>query len=106
MEHNEFLKLGFKNRTCCYFDEIGKLEDFDLDNILIEEKSHESILIYDTSIYKTLILPKPLRTRLDKVDGIVRTYDGTRYLTLFRSEKEHDAIYDRIRYLINIKCGK
>ena len=106
MENNEFLKIHFKNRTCYYFDEISKLEDFDIDNILIEEKSHESILIYDTSIYETLIVPKPLRIRFDKVDGFVRTYDRTRYLTLFGSEKENDAIYDRIRYLINIKCGK
>ena len=29
---------------CYYFDGIIKLEDFDLDNILIE-KSHENILI-------------------------------------------------------------
>ena len=30
---------NFKNRTCYYFDDIIKLEDFDLDNILIDEKS-------------------------------------------------------------------
>ena len=31
-------------------------------------------------------------------------YDGIRYFTLFDSEK-HDAIYDRIRYLISLKSG-
>ena len=36
-----------KNRTCYYFDDIIKSEDFDLDNILIGEKSHEDILNYD-----------------------------------------------------------
>ena len=36
-----------------------KLEEIDLDNILINEKSHENILIYDIS-YKTLIGSKPL----------------------------------------------
>ena len=30
-----------------YLDGIIKLEDFDLDNILIDEKSHENILIYE-----------------------------------------------------------
>ena len=43
-------------------------------------------MIYDIS-YKTLIDPKPLRIRFDKYDGFVRIYDGTRYLTLFGSEK-------------------
>ena len=41
------------------------LIDFDLDNILIDEKSHENILIYDIS-YKTLIGSKPLQIRFDK----------------------------------------
>ena len=60
MENNEFKKVCIKNCTYYYFDDIVKLEDFDLDNILIDEKSHENILIYDT-LYKTLIDPKPLR---------------------------------------------
>ena len=42
-----------------------KLENYDLDNILIDEKPHENILIYDIS-YKTLIDSKPLSIRLDK----------------------------------------
>ena len=58
-----------------------------MENFLIDEKSRESILIYDTLIYKTLIVSKPLRIRFDKVDGIVRTYDETKYLTLFGSKK-------------------
>ena len=29
-------------------------------------------------------------------------YDGTRYLTLFGSEK-HDAFYNRVKYVISIK---
>ena len=53
-----------------------------LDNILIDEKSHKNILIYNIS-YKNLIGSKPLRIRLDKIDQIIRIYDGTRYLTLF-----------------------
>ena len=54
MENNEFNKVRIKNRSCYYFNGIIKLEDFDLDEILIDEKSHENILIYDIS-YKTLI---------------------------------------------------
>ena len=51
---------------------------------------------------KTLIVPKPLRIRFDKLDGFNRTYDGTRYLTLFDPEN-YDAIYKSIRYLISLK---
>ena len=45
-----------------------------------------------------------LSVRFDKIDGFIRTYDGTRYLVLFGNEK-HDSIYNRIRYLISVKSG-
>ena len=57
MENNELKKFRIKNCTCYYFDDVIKLEDFDFNNILIDEKSHENVLIYDIS-YKTLIVPK------------------------------------------------
>ena len=50
---------------------------------------------------KTLIGPKPLRIIFDKIDRFIRIYDGTRYLTLFCSEKY--AIHNRVRYLISLK---
>ena len=50
MESNVKLKeIDIKNRACYYFDHIIKIEDFDLDNILIDEKSYENILIYSIS---------------------------------------------------------
>ena len=60
-------------------------------------------MIYGIS-YKTLIGSKPLQIRLDKIDGIIRIYDRTRYLTMFDTKK-YDAIYDKIRCLIKIKSG-
>ena len=36
-----------KNRTCYYQDDIIKLEDFYIDNILVDEKSRENISIYN-----------------------------------------------------------
>ena len=60
-------------------------------------------MIYDI-LYKNLIDPKPLRIRFDIINRFIRIYDGTRYLTLFRSEK-YDAISERIRYLIRLKSG-
>ena len=52
MKNNELKTVRIKNRTCYYFDKIIKLEDFDLDDILINEKSRENIFISDIS-YKT-----------------------------------------------------
>ena len=43
MDNNEYKKVRIKNCTCSYFDDITKLEDFDLDNILIGKKSHENV---------------------------------------------------------------
>ena len=60
-------------------------------------------MIFDIS-YKTLINLKTLKIRFDKIDGFIWIYDGTRYLTLFASEK-HDVIYDKIRYLISLEIS-
>ena len=97
---NEFEKVHIKNHMYYYFDDIIKLEDFDIGNILIDEKSHKTVLIYDISC-KTLIRVKLLRIRFDKIDGFIRMYDGTRCLTLFGSEK-YNAIYNKIRDLVSL----
>ena len=57
-------------------------------------------MIYDIP-YKTLIDPKPLCIRFDKIVGFTRMYDETIYLALLDSEK-YDSIYDRIRYKVYI----
>ena len=54
-------------------------------------------MVYNIS-YKTLIDAKSLEIRFDKVDGLIRVYDRTRYLLLFGPEK-YDAI--RITYLLS-----
>ena len=99
MENVELKKVCIKYCTCYYFNDTIEIEDFSLDNILIDEKSNENILIYNIS-YKTLIGSKLLRIRFDKIDRIIRIYNETRYLTLFDTKK-YDAIYGRIRYLIS-----
>ena len=96
-------KISIKNHMYYYFDEIPKIEDFDFDSILLDEKSYENILIYYI-LYTTLIGAKPLQIRFYKIDEFSRVYDETRYLLLFGSEK-YDAISNRIKYIINQKSG-
>ena len=81
----------------------SKLKILIFDNILFGSKSLVNILIYDI-LYKTLLGGKPLRIMFEKVNGFIRDYDGTKYLVLFDSEK-YDAIYDRIRYLTDLKSN-
>ena len=67
--NNELKGIDIKNRTCYYFDDIIKIENFNVDNFLIEEKSYENTLVYNIS-YKNVIT-KPLRIRCDKIDGML-----------------------------------
>ena len=60
-------------------------------------------MVYDV-LYKTLIGYKPLTLTFDKIDGFIRDYDGTRYLTLFSSEK-YEGIYNKIIYFIGVENG-
>ena len=101
MESNDEVKKNYiKNCNCYYFNDIIKFKDYDLDNILVDEKSYEKVLVYNIS-NKTSIGAKPLRIRFDEIDGFIRVYDGTRYLGLFGGKKFH-FIYNRIRYLIGV----
>ena len=76
--------MNFKKFILRIVHVIISRHGLDLDNIVIDKdkKSHENILIYEIS-YKTLNDPKLLPIRFFKIDGIIRIYDGIRYLTLF-----------------------
>ena len=105
MENNDKSnKIDIKKCTCCYYD-IIKFEDLNLD-ILVDQKSFENILVYNIS-YKTLTGSKPFRITFNKIDGVISVCDETRYLVLFGAEKYDfiDFIYNRIRYLIEVKSG-
>ena len=102
MKTNDWSKeFNIKNRTCYYFDEIIKFEYFYFENILIDKKTNENVLVYNIS-YKTFIGTQPFRISLDKIDEFIRVYDGTRYLVLFGAEK-YDIIYNTIIHLKDAK---
>ena len=73
-----------------------------------EEKSYENILVHNI-LHKKLIDGKPLRIRVNKVDEIIKIYDGIRYLQLDNSyginSGIYNAIFDKINYLISEKSS-
>ena len=83
MENNEFrimkivriIKVRIKGRTCYYFNGIANLEDIDFDVILIDQKLHENVLIYDISC-KSLIVPKSWHINFRYIDEFIRADDG------------------------------
>ena len=112
MESKDELKIiDTKDRTCCYFDDLMRAWDRDIDidfsGILLGEKlykqKYENILSYDIS-YKTSRGATPLHIRYDQIDGFIKIHDGIRYLVLFDCGW-FDKICDRIKYLISEKSG-
>ena len=75
MESNELKEIDIENLTCYYFNDIVKIEDFELDFDILKDISHQNIFIYDI-LYKTLFGSKPLQITFDEVDGFIRVYDG------------------------------
>ena len=60
--NDELIEINIKNDIRSYFNDIIKIEDFDFNNILLDEKSYKITLVYVIS-YKTFIVPKPVRIR-------------------------------------------
>ena len=101
---NELKEIGFKNRACYYFDDIVNDTDINFSDILLDKKLYENISVYHIS-YKTSTRPKPLRIRLDKIDGFIMVLDGKiKHLVLF-DYGLFDKICNKIKYLISKECG-
>ena len=60
--NDELIEINIKNDIRSYFNDIIKIEEFDFNNILLDEKSYKITLVYVIS-YKTFIVAKPVRIR-------------------------------------------
>ena len=104
-------EIDNKSCTCYYFDDlIGVMDrdsNFDFNDILLEKtlykEKDENISIYDISC-KISINAKPQSIRFNKIDGFIKTHNGTKCLVLFYCGW-FDNICDRIKYLISEKSG-
>ena len=89
-----------------------KVDNINADNILLDKKSYENVLV-DNILYKKFMDTKPLRIKFNKVEGLIKIYNEIRYLELFnlygaitaRINFRYNAIFDKINYLISKKSG-
>ena len=51
MESDQLKEIDIENCKCYYFDDIIKIENFDLDNILTDEKSYENMPFLSFFLY-------------------------------------------------------
>ena len=89
MENNDKLKeTNIKNRTCYYFHDIIKIEYFEINNILLDNKSYGIILIIIKyhNLVQNFDCGKPLRISFDKEDGFIRVRIGLDILS-YKSKK-------------------
>ena len=89
---NKIKESDIKNCTCNFFDAIINIDDPDHDDILLDEKYYEHVLIYHAA-YKTPWSEKPLHIIFDRVDGYIRKQDKTEYLALFHSDEKYDIVF-------------
>ena len=97
-------EIDTNNQPCYYFDDIININDLDLENILIDEKSYKNVLIYDVA-YKTSYGAKPLHTDFEKVNGYIIKYNKIRYLTSYHSNKKMKEFLIELRYLIMLQSN-
>ena len=99
--------INIKNRTY-YFFNIIYIENFDPNNIKIDEKSHKNILIYyigyvtikkDRKIYSV----NPLYLLFGKVNGYFEEVNENKYLTLVPTDENKEKINKYKELLIIIK---
>ena len=58
-----------------------KVDDINVNNILLDEKLYQNILFYNILCKKFIDAP-PLRIRFEKVNGLIKIYNEIRYLEL------------------------
>ena len=95
MTIDKLRKTVIKNCICYYFNGIININDIDLYNILIDEKSYKNIFIYHVTY-----IVKPLLIIFSEVNDYVKDYDGNKYVKLFPSDEKHVRMPDKTKCLV------
>ena len=112
---NKGKDIDVKSRTYYFFDDIINTKNFDLNNIEINEKSYENILIYYIGYvtikdYKYLKINSinPLYLIFSKVNGYFQEINKNKYLMLLSTNeskekvKKYEEFWSKIRDLISL----
>ena len=103
--------IDIKKQTYYFFNDIINIENFDWNNIKIDEKLHKDILIYyienvKFKEYVKIFSVNPLYLIFRNVNGYFEEIDKTRYLTLVPANenkgkiKKYEELWSKIRDLV------
>ena len=108
---NKVKDINIKNRTYYFFKDIIDIENFNPNNIKIDEKSYKNILIYyigyvTIKAYVKVYSVNPLYLIFRYVNGYFEEINGNKYLTLVPTNKSkekiknYEELWIKIRHLI------
>ena len=111
--NNKVKNIGIKNRTYYLFDDIININNFDSNNIKIDEKSNKHIIIYYIR-YVAIKYSKcvringvnPLYLIFSKINGYFEDIHTNKYLELVPTNestekiKKYEELWSKIRNLI------
>ena len=108
---NKVKAIDIKHRTYYFFNDTIDIENFDLNNIKIGEKSYKNILIYYVGYvtikeYVNIYSVNPLYLIFRYVNGYFEEINGNKYLTVVPTNeskgknKKYEELRIKIRDLI------
>ena len=108
---NKVKDINIKNRTYYFFNDINDIENFDPNNINIDEKSYKNVLIYYIGYvtikeYVKIYGVNALHLIFRYVNGYFEEVNGNKYLTLAPTNeskeklKKYEKLWVKIRDLI------
>ena len=96
---NKVKDIDIKNHTHYFFDDIININNFDPNNIKIDEKSYKKILIYyigyvtiKDSKYVKINWVNPLHPIFSKVNGYFEEINKNKYLMLIPTNESKEKI--------------
>ena len=98
---NKVKNTNIKNRTYYFFNDIIDMENFDSNNIKIDEKLYKNILIYyigyvTTEEYMQIYSVNPLYLIFRYMNGYFEEIDGNKYLTLVPTNESKEKKYEEL----------
>ena len=94
---NKVKDINIKHRTYYFFNDNIDIENVDLSNIKIDEKSYKNILIYyiryvKIKEYVKIYIVDPLYLIFRYLNGYAEEINRNKYLTLNRTNKSKENI--------------